>query len=67
MSEQTSKEIRSTVTSDGDIQISIVSVPMPTPSENEVLIKVEAAPINQGASSTHESHDPKIGSSHAGR
>ena len=46
MSEQTSKEIRSTVTSDGDIQISIVSVPMPTPSENEVLIKVEAAPIN---------------------
>ncbi len=46
MSEQTSKEIRSTVTSDGDIQISIVSVPMPTPSENEVLIKVEEAPIN---------------------
>jgi len=46
MSEQTSKEIISTVTSTGDITISIATVPMPTPSENEVLIKVEAAPIN---------------------
>jgi NADPH2:quinone reductase len=46
MSEQTSKEIRSTVTSDGDITISIVNVPMPIPKENEVLIKVEASPIN---------------------
>jgi NADPH2:quinone reductase len=43
---QTSKEIRSTVTSDGTVEISIVSTPMPVPSENEVLIKVEAAPIN---------------------
>jgi NADPH2:quinone reductase len=46
MSEQTSKEIRSTVTSDGDITISIVNVAMPVPKEHEVLIKVEAAPIN---------------------
>ena len=46
MSMQTSKEIRSTVTSDGTVEISIVSTPMPVPSENEVLIKVEAAPIN---------------------
>ena len=46
MSMQTSKEIRSTVTSDGTVEISIVSTAMPVPSENEVLIKVEAAPIN---------------------
>ena len=46
MSMQTSKEIRSTVTSVGTVEISIVSTPMPVPSENEVLIKVEAAPIN---------------------
>ena len=46
MSMQTSKEIRSTVTSDGTVEISIVNVAMPVPSENEVLIKVEAAPIN---------------------
>ena len=46
MSIQTSKEIRSTVTSDGTVEISIVNAAMPVPSENEVLIKVEAAPIN---------------------
>ena len=43
---QTSKEIRSTVTSNGTVEISIVNAAMPVPSENEVLIKVEAAPIN---------------------
>ena len=46
MSEQMSKEIISTVTSAGDITISIANVAMPKPSDNEVLIKVEAAPIN---------------------
>ena len=46
MSEQTSKEIRSTVTSEGDITISMVNVAMPVPKDHEVLIKVEAAPIN---------------------
>ena len=46
MSQNNSKEIRSTVTSDGNIEISIAKVEKPTPSENEVLIKVEAAPIN---------------------
>ena len=46
MSMQTSKEIRSTVTSNGTVEISIVNAAMPVPSENEVLIKVEAAPIN---------------------
>ena len=46
MSIQTSKEIRSTVTSNGTVEVSIVNAAMPVPSENEVLIKVEAAPIN---------------------
>ena len=46
MSEQTSKEIRSNVTSEGNIEISIATVEKPTPLENEVLIKVEASPIN---------------------
>ena len=46
MSEQTSKEIRSKVTSEGIIEISIATVEKPVPSEDEVLIKVEAAPIN---------------------
>jgi NADPH2:quinone reductase len=46
MSMQTSKEIRSTVMSDGTVELSIVNVAMPVPSETEVVIKVEAAPIN---------------------
>ena len=46
MSEQRSKEIRSTVTSDGTLQLSISNTERPTPAENDVLIKVEAAPIN---------------------
>jgi len=46
MSQKNSKEIKSIVTSDGNIEISIAKVEKPTPSENEVLIRVEASPIN---------------------
>ena len=46
MSDNNSKEIRSLVTNDGNIEISIASVDKPIPSSDEVLIKVEAAPIN---------------------
>jgi len=46
MSDQTSNEIRSKVTSEGDIEISIATVAKPIPSDDEVLIRVEAAPIN---------------------
>ena len=46
MSQENSKEIRSNVTSEGNIEISIASVEKPIPAENEVLIKVEASPIN---------------------
>jgi NADPH2:quinone reductase len=46
LSQENSKEIRSNVTSEGNIEISIASVEKPKPAENEVLIKVEASPIN---------------------
>jgi len=46
MSKNISKEIRSTVTSEGNIELSITKVERPIPSADEVLIKVEAAPIN---------------------
>ena len=46
MSEQSSKEIRSTITSDGILELSISTAERPTPAEDEVLVKVEAAPIN---------------------
>jgi len=41
-----SKEIRSTVTSDGNVELSIVKVDTPTPTDDEVLIEILAAPIN---------------------
>ena len=46
MSENISKEIRSKVTSEGNIELSITQAELPIPSADEVLIKVEAAPIN---------------------
>ena len=46
MSDNISKEIRSKVTSEGNIELSITQAELPIPSADEVLIKVEAAPIN---------------------
>ena len=46
MSDNSSKEIRSTITSEGVLELSIVNVERPVPGENEVLLKVEASPIN---------------------
>ncbi|MDC0466460.1 zinc-binding dehydrogenase [Gammaproteobacteria bacterium] len=46
MLDNISKEIRSTVTSEGNIELSITQAELPIPSADEVLIKVEAAPIN---------------------
>ena len=46
MSESYSKEIRSKVTSEGNIELSITKAEKPIPSADEVLIRIEAAPIN---------------------
>jgi NADPH2:quinone reductase len=46
MQNKHSKEIRSTVTGDGNVEISIAKVDIPTPADDEVLIEVYAAPIN---------------------
>ena len=46
MANKQSKEIRSTVTSDGTVELSIVKVDLPTPANDEVLIEILAAPIN---------------------
>ena len=42
----TSNEIRSEITSDGNLKISLEQVTKPEPKEGEVLIKIEASPIN---------------------
>ena len=39
-------ELRSLVTSQGTLELSLHEVPVPTPGDNEVLVRVEASPIN---------------------
>ncbi len=42
----TMRQIRSLVAADGTLQLSIATVDTPQPSEHEVLVRMEAAPIN---------------------
>jgi NADPH2:quinone reductase len=42
----TVRQIRSLVTADGQLELSIASIAMPEPQPNEVLVRIEAAPIN---------------------
>ena len=42
----TAKELRSLVSEDGTLQLSLHEVPVLRPQDNQVLIRVEAAPIN---------------------
>jgi NADPH:quinone reductase len=42
----TALELRSLVTSQGTLELSLHDVPLPTPAANEVLVRVEASPIN---------------------
>ncbi|MEE6176800.1 zinc-binding dehydrogenase [Mycobacterium sp. 050134] len=42
----TALELRSLVTSDGALELSLQEVPVPKPQTNEVLVRVEASPIN---------------------
>ena len=46
MADLKSKEIRSEITSEGKLNLSIVTSDVPIPGDDEVLIKVEASPIN---------------------
>lgn len=39
-------ELRSLVTSDGTLELSLQEVPVPIPGPGEVLVRVEASPIN---------------------
>src|SRR6185369_17198443 len=39
-------ELRSLVTSQGTLELSLHDVPVPSPGANEVLVRVEASPIN---------------------
>jgi NADPH:quinone reductase len=46
MQARTGLQLRSLVKSNGDLELSLTNVPTPTPAANEVLVRIEAAPIN---------------------
>eukprot|EP01136_Pigoraptor_vietnamica_P001744 Opistho-1_new@28763 len=39
-------QLRSLIQASGELEVSLVEVPVPTPRDNEVLVQVEAAPLN---------------------
>jgi NADPH2:quinone reductase len=39
-------QLRSRVTEGGDLQLSLAKIPIPTPGPDEILVRVEGAPIN---------------------
>ena len=42
----TGQQLRSLVTEDGMLELSLRAVPIPEPEPNEVVIRIEASPIN---------------------
>ena len=42
----TALELRSLVQADGSLQVHLESVPVPAPGPDEVLVQVQATPIN---------------------
>jgi NADPH:quinone reductase-like Zn-dependent oxidoreductase len=44
--EQSGLELRSLIKKSGELEISLVSIPTPEPSADEVVVRVEASPIN---------------------
>jgi NADPH:quinone reductase-like Zn-dependent oxidoreductase len=43
---KTGLQLRSLISKNGELEISLVSVPIPEPSADEVIVRVEASPIN---------------------
>lgn len=46
MSQQTGLELRTLVKSSGELELSLAEVPVPTPKADEILVRIEASPIN---------------------
>ncbi len=43
---ETGLQLRSTVKQDNTLELTLVDVPIPTPGPDEVLVQVEATPLN---------------------
>jgi NADPH2:quinone reductase len=46
VTEKNALQLRSLIKNTGELELSLASVPIPTPADNEVLIRIEASPIN---------------------
>ena len=46
VTEKSALQLRSLVKKTGELELSLVSEPIPVPADNEVLIRIEASPIN---------------------
>ena len=44
--EKTGLQLRSLVKKSGELELSLVSVPMPVPQADEVVVRIEGSPIN---------------------
>src|SRR5690349_13526392 len=44
--ERVALELRSLVRSSGELELSLVEVPVPRPASDEVLVRIEASPLN---------------------
>jgi NADPH:quinone reductase len=44
--DRTGLQLQSTITRDGTLRLALVRVPVPRPSDDEVLVRVEASPLN---------------------
>ena len=42
----TALQLRSLIKSTGELELSLAEVPVPTPADDEVLVRMEAAPVN---------------------
>jgi NADPH2:quinone reductase len=46
MTDRTHLQVQSLITSEGKLKLSLARVPYPVPGKNEVLVRIEASPIN---------------------
>ena len=43
---QSARQLRSTVTSEGQLELSLATIEVPDPGPDEVVVRIEASPIN---------------------
>ena len=66
---KTGLQLRSLVKKSGELEISLVSIPTPEPGADEVVVRVEATPINPsdlGLTRRRRRHDDGEGVRHHG-